>query len=36
MKNKLDIFFDYLWGTVFMVLLGSLLAFVYVMKTGGF
>lgn len=36
MKTKLDIFFEYLWGTVFMLVIGALLAFVYCMKTGGF
>jgi len=27
---------DYLWGGLFMLVLGALLAFIYVMKTGGF
>jgi hypothetical protein len=36
MKTKLDTFFQYLWAGVFAALMGGLLAFVYVMKTGGF
>ena len=34
MKTKLDTFFEYLWGTVFMVLMGCLLAFVYIYAKG--
>ena len=34
MKSKLDTFFDYLWGTVFMLLAGSLLALVYIYSKG--
>jgi len=34
MKTKLDTFFEYLWGTVFMVLMGSLLALVYIYAKG--
>jgi hypothetical protein len=33
MKTKL---IDYILGGIFMLALGALLAFVYVMKTGGF
>jgi len=34
MKTKLDTFFEYLWGTVFMALLGALLAYVYITAKG--
>jgi hypothetical protein len=34
MKTKLDTFFEYLWGTVFMVLMGSLLALVWIASKG--
>ena len=34
MKTKLDTFFEYLWGTIFMVFMGCLLALVYIYAKG--
>ena len=34
MKTKLHTFFEYLWGTIFMVFMGVLLALVYINAKG--